>query len=128
MISGCGIDIIEINRIKNIIEKWGDHFLGKVYSQDEIVYCENKKNNKFQSYAGFFAAKEACVKAMGTGFRKLGWKEIKIDNDLLGKPLICLSSQLKKRLTNNKIGNIHLSISHTKKIAVAQVVIEYDKK
>lgn len=128
MINGCGIDIIEISRVKNIIEKWGNGFLEKIYSQDEIMYCENKKSNKFQSYAGIFAAKEACVKALGTGFRKIGWKEIKIKNDLLGKPLICLSSQLRARLEKIKVGNIHLSISHTKSLAVAQVVIEYDKK
>ena len=127
MINGCGVDIVEVNRIKNIIEKWGNHFLNKVYSQEEIFHCESKNSNRFQSYAGIFAAKEAFVKATGTGFRNIRWKEVKVVNDLLGKPYIYLSRQFKTRLKNMKIGSIHLSISHTKSIAVAQVVIEFDK-
>ena len=76
MILGIGIDIVEIDRIKNIIEKWNFHFLNKVYTLDERKYCEKKINQRFQSYAGYFAAKEACSKALGTGISGIKWKDI----------------------------------------------------
>ncbi|MDD4362884.1 MAG: holo-ACP synthase [Atribacterota bacterium] len=124
MIAGCGIDIVDVKRIKKIIKKWDTIFLDKFFTRQEIFYCEQKNNNKFQSYAGYFAAKEALVKAFGTGFRYFKFKEIEIQKNNLGKPLIHLSANMEKTYLQNKIVKIHLSISHTAELAIAQVIIE----
>lgn len=124
MIIGCGIDLVDIERIKKLIKKWNERFLKKIYTDGEISYCEKKNKNKYQSYAGFYAAKEACLKALGTGLRNIKWKEIEVKNDPLGKPLPYLSERILKVTENRKIYHIHLSISHTKELAIAQVIIE----
>src|SRR6056297_3081742 len=124
MIIGCGIDLVNINRIKKIIIKWESHFLKKIYTKQEISYCENKKGNRFHSYAGLFAAKEAWVKAMGTGFRDIKWKEIEVKSNNLGKPELYLSNRLIKKIKKKKINGTHLSISHTEKLAIALVILE----
>jgi len=124
MIIGCGIDLVEIERIKKVIKKWDVRFLKKVYTNSETNYCERKNKGKYQSYAGFYATKEACLKALGTGLRNIKWKEIEVRNDSLGKPLLCLSERILKVTENKKIHRIHLSISHTKELAIAQVIME----
>jgi holo-[acyl-carrier protein] synthase len=124
MIIGSGIDLVQIDRIQNIITKWNLHFLNKVYTSNEIIYCEHKNNYRFQSYAGYFAAKEALTKAIGTGMQSIKWKEIEIRKDALGKPFIYLSGQAKTIAVKRMISNINLSISHTGKLAIAQVIIE----
>ncbi len=124
MIIGCGIDLVDIERIKKLIKKWDIKFLKKVYTDGEINYCEKKNRSKYQSYAGFYAAKEACLKALGTGLRKIKWKEIEVRNDPLGKPLLYLSERILKVTENRKIHRIHLSISHTKELAIAQAIME----
>lgn len=125
MIVGVGIDLVEIERIKQIIIKWGEHFLNRVYTLNEIRYCEERRYNRFQTYAGFFAAKEACAKALGTGIREgIKWKDIEIKNDSRGKPSICLSGLVQIRASSKKISNIKVSISHSKKLATAQVIME----
>jgi holo-[acyl-carrier protein] synthase len=124
MIIGCGIDLVNIERIEKLIKKWGVKFLQKVFNEQEIRYCEKKNKGRYQSYAGFFAAKEACVKALGTGFRNIEWKEIEVSKDPLGKPVICLSKRLSVINKSRNINNIHLSISHTEQLAIAQVIIE----
>lgn len=124
MIVGVGIDLVSIKRIKNIVARWDKLFLKKVFTEKEIKYCQGKKENCYQSYAGFFAAKEAFVKALGTGFRNIQWKEIEVRKGSGGKPIICLSDRLLKVTKNIKAGSIHLSISHTKELAVAQVIVE----
>jgi holo-[acyl-carrier protein] synthase len=124
MIVGTGIDMVNISRIKRIIKKWDKRFLNKIYTAKEIVYCEKKSNNRYNSYAGIFAAKEACVKALGTGFRDIEWKDIEVKNDRLGKPSIFLSNGLKNKFKKKEIDSTNLSISHTEKIAIAMVIIE----
>ena len=125
MIVGVGIDLVEIERIKQIIIKWGEHFLNRVYTLNEIRYCEERRYNRFQTYAGFFAAKEACAKALGTGIREgIKWKDIEIKNDSRGKPSICLLGLAQIRASSKKISNIKVSISHSKKLATAQVIME----
>jgi holo-[acyl-carrier protein] synthase len=124
MVIGCGIDLVNINRIKKIITRWDRRFLKKIYTKQEISYCEKKKGNRFHSYAGFFAAKEAWVKAIGTGFRNIKWKEIEVKNDNLGKPEIYLSKRLIKKIKKKEINKTHLSISHTEELAIALVIIE----
>lgn len=124
MIIGTGIDIIEINRIRSVINKWNLRFLNRVYTSNEIHYCGQKKDSCFQSFAGYFSAKEAWAKAIGTGIYGIRWKEIEIRKDDLGKPYIHLSGQAQKMATKRGITNTNLSISHTRHWAIAQVILE----
>jgi len=119
----CGTDIIEIYRIKESIERNGEIFLKKIYTDKEIEYCESHNAAKYQHYAARFAAKEAVSKFLGTGFiGDFDWKEIEILNDSLGKPEVNLTG---KALTLfNKLGykEIAVSISHCKEYATSMVV------
>ena len=117
-----GTDIIEINRIKDSIEGLGDSFKNKIYTEEEIKYCENRKNAKYQHYAGRFAAKEAIFKAVSELLDdkfEISWKDDEVLNDVNGKPRITFTS---KKL-EEKIESIDISISHCKEYAVANVVI-----
>lgn len=124
MITGCGIDLVSIDRIKKIINRWESHFLQKVYTDQEIMYCEMKNSNRYQSYAGLYAAKEAYVKAIGTGFKQIGWKEVEVDRDAQNKPIIRLSERLSGENNHKNVDSVYVSISHTRKYAIAQVIIE----
>lgn len=126
MITGCGIDVVDIQRMENMIRKWDAQFLKKVFTPLEIRYCEKKNKGRYQSYAGLFAAKEALVKALGTGLRNIQWKDIEINQNALGKPFIRPSKKFVDLKRNKNINTVHLSISHTRKVAVAQVIIEKD--
>jgi len=123
MISGVGIDIIEVERIrKQITEK--DKFKRRIFTKKEIEYCESKKN-RAQNYAARFAAKESFFKAIGTGLRGgITFKDIEIVNDKLGKPEIVLYGNAKRFISEKKLSNIHVSLSHTKDFACAVVIIE----
>ena len=124
MIIGCGIDLVKIERIEKIIKKWGDNFTSRVFTLLEREYCEKKKGNKYQSYAGRFAAKEALLKALGLGLREANWKEIEIKNDELGQPIIDTSGKLKNIALAKGVSKYFITISHTKDYAIAQVIIE----
>ncbi len=116
---GLGNDIIEVGRIKSNIQKYGQRFLDRVYTAKEQDYCSRHKESG-QHYAGRFAAKEAVVKALGTGLRRgLSWTDIEILNDKDGKPMAALSPKF-QRLFDNPI--IHVSISHCKEYATAVAV------
>lgn len=122
MIKGTGIDIVEVDRIKRSLEK-NDGFKKKVFSQQEIDYCEGR-GNKFESYAGKFAAKEAFFKALGTGWSgKMNFYEVVVQNDVQGKPEIILKGEALKHLKHNPAA-LHVSVSHTKNYATALVIIE----
>src|SRR3989338_2695769 len=104
MIKGIGIDIIEIDRVKEAVEKYGDNFLAKIYTPREIKYCRSHKAYKFPELAVRFAAKEAYAKALGTGIGGLGrkhrgvfWKDIEIVNNAFGKPEIYIKGKLAKK-------------------------------
>jgi len=124
LIIGCGIDLVKIERIEKIIKKWGDNFTSRVFTLLEREYCEKKKGNKYQSYAGKFAAKEALLKALGLGLREANWKEIEIKNDELGQPIIDTSGKLKNVASAKGVSKYFISISHTKEYAIAQVILE----
>ena len=114
----CGTDIIEVERIKDGIENIGDKFLNRIYTQKEIEYCENKKNQKYQSYAARFAAKEAIFKAISKKLNdkyEIGWKDLEILNDEQGRPQVKIKGVQKE--------NVDISISHCKNYAVAMVVM-----
>ncbi|MBM4157174.1 MAG: holo-[acyl-carrier-protein] synthase [Ignavibacteria bacterium] len=119
MVRGTGIDIIEIKRIKKIIEKYGDKFFNRILTEKEIEYCKSFSKPELH-FAGRFASKEAYSKAIGTGISKdFGWKDIEILNDKRGKPYICHTKQ------NDFSGyKFNVSISHTEEYACAVVVCE----
>ncbi len=122
MIYGLGTDITEVKRIAKSVKK--EAFKKKMFSKQEILYCEAKANSG-ESFAARFAAKEAFFKALGTGWRGgVAFNEVEILNDKLGKPEIHLKGETKKILKKLKFSAIHVSLSHTKDIAVATVVIE----
>jgi len=124
LIIGCGIDLVKIERIEKIIKKWGNNFNSRIFTPLERDYCEKKKVNKFQSYAGKFAAKEALLKALGLGLRGANWKEIEIKNDELGQPIIDTSGKLKNIALAKGVKKYFITISHTKEYAIAQVILE----
>ena len=112
----CGTDIIEIERVKQSIDKYGDKFLKKIFTEEEIRYCESHKENKYQHYAARFASKEAVYKALSSLLTQdeLTWNKIEIVNDKKnGKP--------KVNINNNKIESIDISISHCKSYAISVV-------
>ena len=116
----CGIDIIEINRIKEVVEDTNGKFLERVYTKKEIEYCESKNKVKYQHYAARFAAKEAFFKAISECFPKydITWKDIEVINIDSGRPQISLVS---KQIPNMQ--SIDISLSHCKEYAVANVTI-----
>ena len=120
-VRAIGVDVCEVNRIARIIDQQGDRFLQKVFTEKEIEYC-NKKHNKAECFAARFAAKEAFLKALGTGLRDgLKWKDMEIDNDVLGKPFFRLYAKCAEKTAGSQT---LLSMSHTESTAVAFVVIE----
>jgi holo-[acyl-carrier protein] synthase len=124
LIIGCGIDLVKVERIEKIIKRWGNSFTSRIFTPLEGEYCEKKKVNKFQSYAGRFAAKEALLKALGLGLRGANWKEIEIKNDELGQPLIDTSGKLKNIALAKGVSKYFITISHTKEYAIAEVILE----
>ena len=122
-----GVDIIEVKRIKESIEEFEDIFLNRIYTQNEIDYCKNTKEAKYEHYAARFAVKEAALKAVSTLINDkydISWKNIETVNDENGKPtvnFVALSKEIEKKI--NKIESIDVSISHTKEYAVATVVL-----
>jgi holo-[acyl-carrier protein] synthase len=123
MIKGIGVDIIDVARMKKIVEK-NRRFIERVFTETEIRYCECKYRPAVH-YAGRFAAKEAFFKAMGTGWRGgMAWTDISVENNELGKPGITLSGKTLENFKKNKFQILHLSISHTREYAVALVIIE----
>ncbi|OPJ65098.1 holo-ACP synthase [Clostridium oryzae] len=122
MIIGIGTDIVEISRIDKALSSQNS-FLKKVYTDVEIEYMKSRNMNP-QHAAGMFAAKEAAAKALGTGFRNFGLKDIEIYRDALGKPEINLKKNARKLAESYGNYKIHLSISHCKDNAIAYVILE----
>lgn len=117
MIKGIGIDIIEIERIANAIKRRGKPFIERLFTQNEwLVPAQCGDLYVATYYAGRFAAKEAVVKAFGTGFRGIDWRDIEILKDSLGKPCVSLSHKLLNRFDNPQL---LVSISHSKTSACA---------
>ena len=125
-ILGTGIDIVENYRLKKILLKKKSNFKKKIFTINEVAYCE-KKSNSINCYSKRFAAKEAFVKALGIGFRKnINFKDIEVVNDTYGKPYISINKKIAnkiKTLFKVKKFNILLSISDEKKYSIASVII-----
>lgn len=116
----CGVDIIEISRIKKSIEELGERFLNKIYTEKEIQYCESKGNSKYQHYAARFAVKEAAFKAVSNYVEDkyaINWKDIETTNDENGRP--------KVKIAFLPIEDIDVSISHCKEYAIANVIAKF---
>ncbi len=119
-VEGIGTDIIELDRIKNAIDRHGERFLERLFTEKEIDYCRRYRDS-LPRFAGRFAGKEAIVKALGTGVRdEIAWKEIEIVNDGEGKPEVFLSKALQSRFGRCRI---HLSISHCETFATATAIL-----
>ena len=117
----CGTDIIEIQRIQNSIEKLGEKFLNRDFTEKEIEYCESKNKQKYQHYAARFAAKEAAFKAVSWKIKDkydIKWTDFEVLNDEQGKP--CISMYC---IDYEDIENIDLSMSHCKEYAIANVTV-----
>ena len=113
-----GVDIIEIERIQRALERWGDRFLRRIYTEDEAAYCRGRPPN----LAGRFAAKEAAMKALGTGLRGVGWKDIEVIRNDAGAPSVLFHGRAKVRAETLGIREMSLSLSHSRDYAVAFVV------
>ncbi len=121
-----GIDIIEVERIQEAIEKGGDHFKNRIYTEQEIAYCESKKKTKYQHYAARFAAKEAVYKAISNLISDRSdalWKQIEVEQDENGRPWI-----QKKKIEKIELEGIDISLSHLQGLAVASVVVMIKEK
>jgi holo-[acyl-carrier protein] synthase len=121
MIKGIGVDIIEISRIQDSLDRLGSSFTRKIFTEQEVQYCSSKAHPA-QHYAARFAAKEAMSKALATGWAgDFQWKNVEVVNALSGKPEIVLHGRTKETMAGNAI---HLTISHSDTSVVAFVVIE----
>ena len=117
----CGTDIIEIYRIKESIEKLGEAFLNRVFTENEIKYCESKKNQKYQHYAAIFAAKEATFKALSWKIDdkySVSWKDFEVENNKQGRPTLKIVG-----VNLKDVEDIDVSVSHCKDYAVANVTV-----
>ncbi|MCA9040628.1 MAG: holo-ACP synthase [Planctomycetaceae bacterium] len=122
MIVGLGTDIVEIERIEKMIDRHGDHFLERVYTVGECQYCGQKKMAS-ESYAGRWAAKEAVMKTLGTGFIKgVHFTEIEIETLPSGKPTVRLSGSTAQVAAGQGIGEILITISHSRQYATATAI------
>jgi len=119
-----GVDIAEVNRIRAAIERHGETILRRIYTQKERQYCEQFKN-KYERYAGRFAAKEAAMKALGTGWRRgVRWVDLEIVREMSGRPTLALAGEAAKIAEQLGVKHIALSITHTENQALAQVIFE----
>lgn len=121
-----GVDIVEVRRIREIIQEQNDSFLNKVFTEKEIQYCNNAKAHKYESFAVRFAAKEAVFKALNVNIddNYIDWKDIEVINETTGRPQVILQGKFLKY--NEKICNIDISLSHEKQMAVASVAILWE--
>ena len=116
---GIGTDIVECLRIAKMIERHGELFLRRVYTPREVGYCSSRKAAT-QHYAGRWAAKEAVLKAIGTGWaRGISWQDIEVRNDISGKPTIALAGGARRVCEELGIAEMHISISHCRSHATA---------
>ena len=126
-IAGTGIDVIEVERIERALMRplTGERFRARVFTAEEVRYCESRGRPRFQSYAARFAAKEATMKALGTGWnRNVGWGEIEVVRQRGHAPTIRLSGKAAELARKRGITVFHLSITHTDATAMAHVIAE----
>ena len=122
-ILGHGIDIVETSRIKKLVENHGEHFLDRVFTSAEQAYCNKNPKRYFEHLAGRFAAKEAVLKVIGTGWRGgIAWTDIEVVKELSGQPKVLLTGECLRIATEMGISRWHLSISHIETHATASAI------
>ncbi len=126
MIIGIGTDIVRVERVRRLLERY-PNFIKRVFSAGEIAYCQGKASPE-QSFAARFAAKEAVMKALGTGWDgKVNWRDIEVVADGQGRPEIQLRGGARERLNRLEADSVQLSLAHEKEYALAFVVLERQK-
>lgn len=113
-----GIDIVEISRIGEAVKTWGDRFLNRIYTDGEREFCRGRN----PELAARFAGKEAVMKALGTGWRGISWRDIEILPDESGAPVVCLSGRARTRAKQLEIEDLVITLSHARHYAIASVV------
>ena len=124
MVLGIGTDLMEIERIAQSVDRFGERFLRRIFTRREIQYCQQKKNAA-ESFAARFAAKEAGAKALGTGISQgVGWLELEVVRQPGGRPTLELSGRAAGRAREMGVVRVSLSLTHSKNLALAVVVME----
>jgi holo-[acyl-carrier protein] synthase len=124
MIFGTGLDIVEIDRIKNSLKKYSPKFEQKIFTSNEIDYCESQRDPA-KHFAARFAVKEAVSKCMGTGITgALGFKDMEVINEKTGKPILVMTGKGKELFKKLELKSIHISISHDSTHAIAHAIAE----
>ena len=124
MIVGHGIDVIQNERIRRTIEVFGDRFISRTYTPQEIAVCRSKKES-IERFAAFWAVKESVMKALGTGFRRgVRWKDIEVCHEPSGKPFIRLHGESHEIARSLGVSNIVVSMSHVQELSIASVIFE----
>ena len=124
MIVGTGIDLCEVARIRASFERFGERFRNRIFTSLEIAYVE-RKANRFERYAARFAAKEAGMKAIGTGWKRgVTWHDFEVTNLPSGKPTLRFHGVAARAAEALKVRNVSLSITHTAEMAMAQLILE----
>jgi holo-[acyl-carrier protein] synthase len=124
MIVGTGVDLAEVDRIKKSIERYGARFVERIFTPGEIAYVE-RKANKFERYAARFAAKEAGMKAIGTGWKHgVTWQDFEVTNLPSGKPTLAFHGVAAEIAAKLGVKNVALSLTHTSQLGMAHVILE----
>ncbi len=124
MILGTGVDLAEVKRIREAIERHGERFIQRIYTAAEVAYVE-RKANRFERYAGRFAAKEAGMKAIGTGWKRgVRWQDFEVSNLPSGRPTLRLHGVAGRIAEQMGVKTISLSITHTAELGMAHVILE----
>ena len=125
MIMGMGTDLVEVDRIRALLDRMGPERLDRIFSAEEIEYCQSKGASAAIHLAARFAAKEALAKALGTGFAVgVRWKDVSISHDETGRPRLRLEGYARELADGNGVTDIHVSLTHTTKHAMATVILE----
>jgi len=124
VIIGVGMDLVKRDRIERALERHGERFIGRIFTDAERDYSEGRPHAPLH-FAGMWAIKESAVKALGTGFRDgIAWRHIEVTHDPLGKPLVTLHGKARERADAMGVARIHASITHDTDWSAAQIVLE----
>ncbi len=123
MILGHGIDLVEVARVTQMVERHGDHLLERVFTADELAYCRTSQKRLYEHLAGRFAAKEAILKALGTGWSGgIRWTDMQVVRGQRGEPGVCLTGRCLEVAQSMGVCQWHLSISHIESFAMASAI------
>jgi holo-[acyl-carrier protein] synthase len=125
MVLGLGTDLIETKRVQESIERYGERFLERIFTEGEIAYCMRKRKNAAESFAARFAAKEAGAKALGTGISHgVSWKEFEVRREASGRPTLHLNGRAAELAKAMGVKRVQVSLTHSRELALAVVVAE----